>query len=698
MANPALVVPIPDRTVTKGQSVSFAVTTNLVDPDAGDRIVYSFTGLPTGTGLSGDSSTGILSASSLTAADLAAVPFNVTVTGRAASNDEIVGSFTLPFDGTVEEPSVSANYYVSSTATGTGSGTLASPYTVSQIAALNVANLGAVTHVYVDWEPGNYDDKPYIPYTGGVSSSVMLKHRVRTAGVVRFRGSQSGSARDYAIELRVGVYSGTSYAANYIEFERASDRNFEIDGQVVFGTSGGQVGKGQNPENYAKIRKGLLIEGVGCVIDLDIVRTAGWSGTDISNAAANNIYRISHSQHGTPFYPGPDGTDDFGDMTWLDAGNGSTRRHLFDGRTSTSCHWTRGGHSGPQFFGGTGAFRNQTLNGNWAALPTFTSGDGQRAMTYTSRVATGWHAYNIVINRGGQPSDTTYCELMKLEGTNNTISDSILRNADHDAFNIASFTRGLHARGGRVSHCVIEGLPGQIADMRDYLDDGTPGVTRINDYQFKNCIIRNLASNPRSGRTDEIIHLELSTGVNWTNVIQMHGITIEDATRNASQLYITINRGTSPPGSMTITYALANYPANFSNITVTTNAGLSSAPSAATDIDATEIATYYTLAGGDTTSKAQGVALTLANGAGVSSTALVVDDARWFDDPQDGVPPWGQQSDGFYVHVNGANRLYTAINYTTNTLTLAAAASWSDNAPVNKKITSGSTPNRGCIR
>jgi hypothetical protein len=163
-------------------------------------------------------------------------------------------------------------------------------------------------------------------------------------------------------------------------------------------------------------------------------------------------------------------------------------------------------------------------------------------------------------------------------------------------------------------------------------------------------------------------------------------------------LYLYIDGGVSPPGYITIADALSTYPANFSNITVTTNCGLDDAPSASTNVDATDIADYYTLNPADTTSKATGVSLTLANGAGVSSTSLTVDDATWFDNPADGAPPFGQQLEGFYVHLNGANRQYTAINYTTKVLTLASAASWSDNAPVNKKITTGTTPNRGVIR
>jgi hypothetical protein len=691
MANPALVVPIADQTVTKGQSVSFGVTTNLVDADAVDRLLFSATGLPTNTGLSIDSGSGVLSGT-VSAADIAAIPFTVTVTAVAVSNGNITGSFEIEFDGLDEEPATEANYYVSSTATGSGIGTLVSPWTASQAALLNpiVLSPTPVTDVYIDWAPGNYDS--YIPRYGGISADVRIVNRVGSAGVVRFRGPD-GSSRDNGIELRQGIYSGVVYSTPFIEFERGADRNFEIDGRLVMGSGAGECGKGENPELFGTVKRGMLVESSGHIIDLDITRTAGWNGIDIGPLAASNVYRINYTQHGTPYY----GSDDFGDMVWQNQGMGPTQRHLWDASATATRNWNQPGHLGPSLLGGTGAFRCQTLNGSWADVETFSAGDGNRCLV-VSRNATNYHVYNCVINRGGEPADTDYCENMKCEGTSTSVSDCVMRNPDNDIFNNTSFDGSYHARNGRISHCVFEHMRGGIARMDDYLFYNRPGQSPLSGYQIKNCIVRNLATAERSGFEDVVLSVFLADGLNWTNVIQIHGLTIEDATRNASQLYFRIEQGISPPGTISIADAMASYPANFSNITVTTDCGLDDAPSAATNVDAEDIATYYTLNPADTTSKAQGVSLTLANGAGSSSTTLVVDDSRWFDDPQDGAPPFGQQSEGFYVHLNGANRQYTAINYTTHTLTLASAATWADNAPVNKKISSGSTPNRGVIR
>ena len=78
---------------------------------------------------------------------------------------------------------------------------------------------------------------------------------------------------------------------------------------------------------------------------------------------------------------------------------------------------------------------------------------------------------------------------------------------------------------------------------------------------------------------------------------------------------------------------------------------------------------------------------TLANGAGSSATALIVDDADFFT-------PYG------VIQIGGNNNSstgyqITAVNYTTNTLTITPAASWSDNdtvAPYLPPMTNTGSP------
>lgn len=77
-----------------------------------------------------------------------------------------------------------------------------------------------------------------------------------------------------------------------------------------------------------------------------------------------------------------------------------------------------------------------------------------------------------------------------------------------------------------------------------------------------------------------------------------------------------------------------------------------------------------------------GTYLTQANGAGSNSTTLIVDDARYF---QDGT--WGSSLatlNADYIAIGTVSNTVqiSSINYGTNTITLASAMTWADNAPV----------------
>jgi plastocyanin len=87
-----------------------------------------------------------------------------------------------------------------------------------------------------------------------------------------------------------------------------------------------------------------------------------------------------------------------------------------------------------------------------------------------------------------------------------------------------------------------------------------------------------------------------------------------------------------------------------------------------------------------------GAWLTLANGSGTNSTTLVVDDARYFSDG------WGMIT-GDTITIQGATPSATVtitnVNYTTNTITLSSARSWSNNTGIAHGTVSGSAPDIG---
>ena len=192
----------------------------------------------------------------------------------------------------------------------------------------------------------------------------------------------------------------------------------------------------------------------------------------------------------------------------------------------------------------------------------------------------------------------------------------------------------------------------------------------------------------------QVIDRCISGEPDLSSILEVDGWTIEDATRDASELYIYVY---PQPGLLTIEEAMATYPTVFKNITVTTDANLDNAPSAGTDATLANMMSNYAPVN-DSLSVCQGSHLTTATSAGASSTTLSVADAKWFHDPSDGTPSQGVFSAGHRIHIAGVgNVVYTAINYLTNTITLATAQSWSNGAAVNMPITNGcgSSPSRG---
>lgn len=85
--------------------------------------------------------------------------------------------------------------------------------------------------------------------------------------------------------------------------------------------------------------------------------------------------------------------------------------------------------------------------------------------------------------------------------------------------------------------------------------------------------------------------------------------------------------------------------------------------------------------------------LTQADGAGTSSTSLIVDDPYVFF-PGHGIA--GEQGDLIQFSGQTATARITAINYATRTLTLATALTWSDNQGVSLPY-NGSAPDRGAF-
>lgn len=87
MASPVLDTPIADQSTAEQGAVSLDVSGNFSDADAGDQLTFSISnGLPAGTGLSIDPTTGVLSGTP-NAADIAAAPLALTLKATDSSGN-----------------------------------------------------------------------------------------------------------------------------------------------------------------------------------------------------------------------------------------------------------------------------------------------------------------------------------------------------------------------------------------------------------------------------------------------------------------------------------------------------------------------------------------------------------------------------------------------------------------------------------
>lgn len=550
----------------------------------------------------------------------------------------------------------------------------------------------------------DYRDDPYIPANSGTDSThrIILKPR---SGDVRLCGPTSGSLT-YAMRFNDGI--------DHIEVQEDSGNRIEIYGEVVFGTSSGEAQKCVStctstlPDAVARITQGVLIAGDDIVLDYDHSNTAGWGGVVISSSADRPIIRMNGSQHGTPFYTG---NADWGDMVATSSG-AALKDYLIDGG-STGRTFDYPGHAHLGFFGGRVLVRGLVMDGSWGDVATFsnTNPDGDRLIFYHRNASEGY-IHDVIVNRNGKGKDQSWQECIKLEGTENGITTSVIRNCHFAAIRSDEATWSNHARRLRYSHLTIDGA-GVLVDAHDWSQ--FPGDSVLEDIRGKNILMRRMAPNIRDSGTydDTVLHISFDVS-GWQNQTSWDGVTIED-TRSCTELYIDID-GPGAPNKQTIQYYLNNYPNNFSDWTCTTDANLDNAPSSTADSNFTNWETHWTPVS-DSLSVGAGVDLTNASSAGTNSTNLCVDDALWFPDPQSfPAPDVGQFDGGYQVHIGGVgNVTYTDRTLTNSVsagassvgsttaagcLTLSSAQTWSDNAPVNLKISAGGAnaqPNRGAI-
>ena len=338
-------------------------------------------------------------------------------------------------------------------------------------------------------------------------------------------------------------------------------------------------------------------------------------------------------------------------------------------------------------------------------VPTFDPvvPDGNRSFVLTE-FSEGGRLHDIIINGSGKPADQSWQECFKLEGSQQSMIASVVRNCHAYAHSSAAASWSRYARNLRFAHMTFQNLGGPIGRLQQYTDSpgcpGCQGLAPLQDIRYKNIVILGAAQNPNccTGWSDEYWRIELR-GEDFEDVFWLDGATIETPDGTCNNIYINAIGG---DGKQSLQWWEDNSP-NVMNVDCTTDANIDNRPLASTNVSIDDYIGYYTPVN-DTLSIANGSDLTVTTNAGTSQTSLCVEDILYFPDPDSGTrptPTYGQFAGGYQINHNGNNLTYTNIvpgTMPAGCFTLAAPYTWGSGEPINVKITNGgSTPNRGAI-
>lgn len=673
MTAPRVVLVLPDQAGAPDDVISpFQSAVAFTDDEESNSLTYSFSGFPAGTGLSGNTSTGVISGTP-NGNDVAA-EYTVTVTATdEQGNSNSIGVTFIPS----AEPAAAAAFFVapdgSDTANGTSSGT---PWRTPNRATAVTALGGGPT--IVEFEPGEYVLNGGFTIANSGTAGNEIIWRLASDGDVVFTAGP-GQTINWMMTFVASL--------QYFNMERTATRRFVVDGKVLFGTGAGEIQKGDDPTPVARVRRAALFEGgTNCDIGFHIMRTSDWDACYLFHDAGIMRLRLSTDQHGTPYLVESDG--DVVDKGDIIRRSGDGGRVVIDGG-DLGLRIDRGGHGAGACVRGMMSIRLVAMNGIWGGfVDTFSTAepDGNRAMAFTVDSARYCYFYDSVIDGSGKASDQNQQEGMKFEALDNVIMNTLHRRPHWNHLETA--VAGWTGNGGglRIGHAVFQTCPGPVWEIRDY---GSANRDPLGSIEMVNCILIEPAT------SDNVVISAIFDSGTWSQQFRrMEGITFQCASRDFDDLQVRMS-GAGGPGFISLTTALASHSGVFSSFDLVTDANLDNLPADDEDTDPSDLITVLALDVADTDSLENGVNLTtVAAGDAGSGTTLTVNDVRWIVDPAEGVAEAGAWQQ-FQINVNGTNRTYTAVNRANNTITMASGFTRSAGQGVNLRITSGTTPSRG---
>jgi hypothetical protein len=672
MASPVNSTPLSDQSDTELTVINLDLSGNFTDADVTDTLTFSISGLPTGTGLTFNAVTAVLSGVP-TAFDVSASPISAVIT--CTDGDDNFQNMTVILElegaGNPEPP----DFVVRQDGAGTHT---------TFAGAIAAASAGDIIEVQANTVGGTqiFTENVDINAKSGASGNE-IELRARSGDTIRIRATSAastvfqirGGASFWYIHGFASIGHGTwtnavpwPTVALYPQKHgiRVYNNAHHIDIQDI-GTLGSTTDAIYGANNYSA----NLIGGFG--------NTDGVHHIRVKNC---NFY-LQGNNANVGWAGG-----DWGDLFIMRATNSIVEGNAF----------VKGGHNALSIFEGKCIVRRNITDNNWISEDTGKSGQrsaaiaGDQAAVSSENILTEFNVFRWGL-AAGDTDNPPVCKdqarggIFRFNTYYGGAAQAIQANRNNGADGSVTQSKWYH-------YTVIN---------TDSVFRQTQTSDEFNDIYFEQSHINalyqqlgggdNLSAGVYIYKHDEGDHTGYGTG--WKGD-EWRGITYEDTTdieEGYTAFKILLNDDTGAAVTKTVLQATTDWSANFANWDMATvNFVDDSLASVSWDIDAI-------IAGMVPASPPASVAdvepLTLMDGAGVAATTGTLDDGRFFclKDTDLDLSYFDEIND--YMWIESTRVQIVTLNKATGAVTFTPAATWSDNAEVFADCSGSKVTKRG---